>query len=1177
MALKPLLRASHPVRVVLSTPAVMSFVSVWKALALAMAQLGVGAFFVAGVTRSALGPTAAWWVLAACVLGAFVRTIDMESWGLLIPGGIIGRLQQAFGPRAGRIAAAATLIERLLLAALASVVIGHYVAGALVPAIRGRLRGSITAEDFATLIAAILIGLLWTRARVGLTWRRDTIATGIWIGAGILFVASTWALVSLGHDAAPASLLLAPAPLIRWTPWPAIDAVLLFFFGLGLALPAIGGGDALSRAAHEFAPPRLQALRRTSLGVVLFTIVITALTTFSYVLLVPGNEQDAWMSVPLAGLAHHVVGPAWARNLLGLAVAAAAVLMLAPAVHTALADAESLLQRLSIEGTLSSGLAQLHRRFGTPVRVIDMATAATVVMLLASGGHVLWLARAYGMAIAAVLLLKIAALTRLRRAYAGAPYRAPLSGRFRGRLIPWGLVGAGALVAATSFVALLVGDAASIATAAALSALMLLLRLAGRDVATSEEDDQAADSFDLVPATEISLDQIHVRPGNVLVPVRNPHALDHVAAALRAAGDRDVVVMTVRLIDTDLPGHDSPVEGAPSRSERQLLSEVVAVAERLGRPVRLLIVPARNVVEAIVTTVLRLRSSDVYVGESSTLSAEDQARLLGDAWERADKSEQRDVRLVITHHSGRAHTYHMGAHPPSLSPGDLDLIHRIWLDAIKAVGPHVHHHDVVRAALTQMEQQLTGPNRDEALAAIRDTARPAEELAAVLHARDYGRLRDMMRNRHAGDVAELLTALTLEDQVVVFRVLPRKDAAAVFEYLSQDAKEALLKAMAQEDVASLLNNMAPDDRTMFLEELPATATRQLLSLLTPEERSVALTLLGYPENSVGRLMTPHYLAVREEWTVQEVLDYVRAHGQDSETLNTIYVVDEQGLLIDDVRIREFLLAPVDKRVADLMDRRFVTLTATDDQQTAVAVFRQYDRTALPVTDTAGMLIGIVTIDDVLDVAEAAATRDIQRVGGSEALEEPYMDIAFGRMIQKRAGWLTALFIGEMLTATAMGAFEAEISRAVVLALFVPLIISSGGNSGSQASTLVIRALALGEVGIADWWRVMRRELLAGLTLGAILGSIGFLRITIWSAFSNIYGEHWLLVAITVAVSLVGVVLWGTLSGSLLPFVLRRLGFDPAASSAPFVATLVDVTGLVIYFSVALVVLRGTLL
>jgi magnesium transporter len=325
------------------------------------------------------------------------------------------------------------------------------------------------------------------------------------------------------------------------------------------------------------------------------------------------------------------------------------------------------------------------------------------------------------------------------------------------------------------------------------------------------------------------------------------------------------------------------------------------------------------------------------------------------------------------------------------------------------------------------------------------------------------------------------------------------------------------------------------------------------------------------------LMTPDFVAVREQWTVREVLDYVRTHGQDSETLNVIYVVDAQGLLIDDIRIREFLLAPLEGQVSDLMDRRFVALKATDNQSAAVAVFRQYDRTALPVTDTAGMLIGIVTIDDMLDVAEAAATREIQKIGGSEALDEPYMEISLPRMIQKRAGWLTALFLGEMLTATAMGFFQNEIAKAVTLALFVPLIISSGGNSGSQASTLVIRALALGEVGIRDWWRVMRREILAGLALGAILGGIGFLRITLWSAFSDIYGPHWMLVAITVSVSLVGVVLWGTLSGSLLPFVLKRLGFDPAASSAPFVATLVDVTGLVIYFSVGLVVLRGTLL
>jgi magnesium transporter len=351
----------------------------------------------------------------------------------------------------------------------------------------------------------------------------------------------------------------------------------------------------------------------------------------------------------------------------------------------------------------------------------------------------------------------------------------------------------------------------------------------------------------------------------------------------------------------------------------------------------------------------------------------------------------------------------------------------------------------------------------------------------------------------------------------------------------------------------------------------------MLTLLTPEERNVAVKLLGYPDGSIGRLMTPNYVAVREHWTIREVLDYVRSHGQDSETLNVLYVVDEHHALVDDLRIREVLLTDPAHHVRDLMDRRFVALKATDDQETAVAAFRQHDRVALPVTDTAGMLIGIVTIDDIIDVAEATVTRDIQRIGGSEALDEPYMRIAFSTMLRKRAGWLTALFFGEMLTATAMGSFEAEISKAVVLALFVPLIISSGGNSGSQASTLVIRALALGEVGIADWWRVMRREVMVGLALGTILGAIGFLRISLWSGFSDIYGPHWMLLGITVSVALVGVVMWGTVVGSLLPLILRRLGFDPATSSAPFVATLIDVTGLVIYFTVAMVVLRGSLL
>jgi magnesium transporter len=319
-------------------------------------------------------------------------------------------------------------------------------------------------------------------------------------------------------------------------------------------------------------------------------------------------------------------------------------------------------------------------------------------------------------------------------------------------------------------------------------------------------------------------------------------------------------------------------------------------------------------------------------------------------------------------------------------------------------------------------------------------------------------------------------------------------------------------------------------------------------------------------------MTPNYIGVREHWTVNEVLDYVRTHGQDSETLNVIYVVDEAGMLVDDIRIREFLLAPVDKRVSELMDRRFVALKATDEQKAAIAVFRQYDRTALPVTDSAGVLIGIVTIDDVLDVAEEAATKEIQKIGGSEALDEPYMKIAMSQMIRKRAGWLTALFIGEMLTATAMGVFESEIAKVVQLALFIPLIISSGGNSGSQAATLVIRALALGEVGLSDWWRIVRREVVAGVALGAILGAIGFTRITIWNAlFPSAYGPIWLLLAVTVGLTLVGIVLWGSLVGSLLPMALQRLGYDPAASSAPFVATLVDVTGLIIYFSVALII------
>jgi len=447
----------------------------------------------------------------------------------------------------------------------------------------------------------------------------------------------------------------------------------------------------------------------------------------------------------------------------------------------------------------------------------------------------------------------------------------------------------------------------------------------------------------------------------------------------------------------------------------------------------------------------------------------------------------------------------------------------------------------------------------------------------MIEARDFAALREVFREWPPPDVAEVILDLPEDEQVIIFRVLPHDLAADVFEYIGIEEQQQLLRAMAHEQVVGILNEMAPDDRTALLEELPSDAARKLIRFLTPEERRIATALLGYPEDSVGRLMTPDFIAAKEDWTVQEVLDYIRAYGQDSETLNVIYVVDDRGKLIDDIRMREFLLKPLSSPVRDLMEKTFVALNVTDSQRDAVNIFRKYDRTVLPVIDSNGVLLGIVTIDDMLDVAEEEATEDIQKLGGSEALDAPYLTIGFPHMIRKRAPWLVILFLSEMLTATAMGFFSDEIAKAVVLALFVPLIISSGGNSGSQATTIVIRAMAVGEVMLRDWWRVMRREILSGLTLGVILGTIGFLRITVWSQLFHLYGPHWPLIALTIFFSLIGVVMWGTLSGSMLPFVLRRVGLDPATASAPFVATLVDVTGLIIYFTVALLILRGTLL
>jgi magnesium transporter len=452
------------------------------------------------------------------------------------------------------------------------------------------------------------------------------------------------------------------------------------------------------------------------------------------------------------------------------------------------------------------------------------------------------------------------------------------------------------------------------------------------------------------------------------------------------------------------------------------------------------------------------------------------------------------------------------------------------------------------------------------------------EIRSLIDARNFTALREVFREFPPADVAEVILDMPEDEQVIIFRVLPHDLAADVFEYLGIEEQQNLLRAMAHEQVVAILNEMSPDDRTALLEELPSAAARQLIRLLTPEERHVATALLGYPEYSVGRLMTPDFIAAKEDWTVQHVLDYVREYGRDRETLNFIYVVDDRGKLIDDVRMREFLLRPLTAKVSDIRDRNFAALNATDSQQDALNFFRKYDRAALPVVDSNGVLVGIVTSDDMLDVAEEEATEDIQKLGGLEALDEPYTTIPFLRMVKKRATWLIILFLGEMLTATAMQGYNSEIERAAILAMFLPLIISSGGNSGSQATTLVIRAMALGELRLGDWFRVVRKELLSGLALGLILGVIGFFRISLWQYLHIFdYGKYHWLVALTVGSALVGVVLWGTLSGAMLPFLLRRCGLDPAASSAPFVATLVDVTGLVIYFNVALFVLRGTLL
>lgn len=451
------------------------------------------------------------------------------------------------------------------------------------------------------------------------------------------------------------------------------------------------------------------------------------------------------------------------------------------------------------------------------------------------------------------------------------------------------------------------------------------------------------------------------------------------------------------------------------------------------------------------------------------------------------------------------------------------------------------------------------------------------DIAEMIANREFTGLRAALRRLTPVTVAEIFADMPPEEVAVVFRLLPREFAADIFEYMPFELQEQLLKNLGNEQVAAVLNAMAPDDRTALLEELPAAATRRLLALLSPEERRVATDLLGYPPKSVGRIMTPDYVSVAADWTVAQVMEHIRRVGHDKETLNVIYVADERGLLIDDIRLRELVLMDPAVPLSEKMDRQFFALRADQDQEVAVQEFQRLDRVALPVVDSQGVLVGMVTVDDVLDIAQEEVTEDIQKMAAVQTLEAPYMDVSLRTMIRKRAIWLSVLLFGEMFTTSALLYFEDALAKAVVLTLFIPLIISSGGNSGSQATSLIVRSLAVGEVALHDWWRIFRRELASGFALGAVLGLIALARVVFWPWRMEQYGEHYVLIGLTVAAALVGVVLYGTLVGSMLPLILRKLGLDPAVASAPFVATLVDVTGIIIYFTVAMLVLKGTLL
>ncbi|QOJ00541.1 MAG: magnesium transporter [Phycisphaeraceae bacterium] len=441
----------------------------------------------------------------------------------------------------------------------------------------------------------------------------------------------------------------------------------------------------------------------------------------------------------------------------------------------------------------------------------------------------------------------------------------------------------------------------------------------------------------------------------------------------------------------------------------------------------------------------------------------------------------------------------------------------------------------------------------------------------------YSELREALHLLPPADVADILAELPSDQAAVAFRFMPRDDAASAFAYLTSERQEDLINALGAEASVRMVEAMGADDRARLLDELPEEVAQRLIGSLSPESRRETQAILGYPPRSVGRLMTPDYVRLRPEWTIAQALEHIRRHGRDAETVNVVYVIDEQGRLIDDLRLRQMLFADPDDTVESILNRQFISLRADEDQEHAVQTLQRYDRSALPVVDSRGVLLGIVTHDDLADVAQAMATEDMQKLGGMEALESSYADTGQVEMFRKRGFWLSALLVGQTITIIVLGSFQDRLDRAIELTLFLPLVISCGGNSGSQAATLITRALALGEVRLADWARIVRRELLTGVFLGLTLATLGFLCVGFFTSIGHAKTQFPFALGLTVALSVVTVVVWGTTLGSLLPLVLKRFSIDPATASSPMVATLMDASGTLIYLAVAIAVLTGRLL